>query len=229
MMAWERGRIDYRCLLKERTHIHPLSSNVFCGDQYSFSLPCASNQTRPSARRSSTTVCALAPTSSPVIHLHVFFIAEVRTTQDQALFLVQTIGTKNQMNRLIDDVRSRDFSYHADEKCHLYSDLMTRVGFVKCSTADFERIRDRAFYEECASKHSIDLEAVDRCVARDGGEYGYKLHRESVQCSMFYRFRLNEEIYCIRDKGVWRVYPNGASVDDLANAIERLHNAGTHL
>lgn len=47
---------------------------------------------------------------------------------------------------------------------------MTRVGFVECLTADFERIPDRAFYEECASRHFIDLEAVDRCVARDGGE-----------------------------------------------------------
>lgn len=51
---------------RSRLHIflskgsHPLSSNRFCGDQYSFSSPCASNQTRPSARRSSTTVCALA-------------------------------------------------------------------------------------------------------------------------------------------------------------------------
>lgn len=145
---------------------------------------------------------------------------------------------------------------------------MTRVGFVECLTADFERIPDRAFYEECASKHSIDLEAVDRCVARDGGEYGYKLLRESVQRSIdvserslpsvvaddnslcyyclfiMYKLtslaekvgarisgtiRLNEEIYCIRDKGVWRDCPNGASVDDLVNAIEQLHNAGTDL
>lgn len=144
---------------------------------------------------------------------------------------------------------------------------MTRIGFVECLTADFERIPDRTFYEDCAAKHSIDLQVVDRCVARDGGEYGYKLLRESVrrsidvsetrlpsvvadESSLFYFFfiylfiiynltplaekvgarisgtiRLNEEIYCIRDKGVWRDCPNGAGVDDLVNAIEQLHNA----
>lgn len=39
--------------------------------------------------------------------------------------------------------------------------------------------------------------------------------------------RLNEEIYCIRDKGRWIDCPNGASVDNLVGAIEELHNATT--
>lgn len=37
---------------------HQLSSNNSCGDQYSFSRPCASTHTTPSATRSSMTVCA---------------------------------------------------------------------------------------------------------------------------------------------------------------------------
>lgn len=39
--------------------------------------------------------------------------------------------------------------------------------------------------------------------------------------------RLNEEIYCIRDHGRWIDCPNGAGVDDLVDAIEKLHNAAT--
>jgi hypothetical protein len=39
--------------------------------------------------------------------------------------------------------------------------------------------------------------------------------------------RLNEKIYCVRDKGQWENCPNGAGVDDLVDAIEKLHNAAT--
>lgn len=109
-------------------------------------------------------------------------------------------------------------------------DPWTTLRFVECLTNEFERIPDRAFYEECSSKHSIDLEAVDRCAARDGGAYGLKLLRESAQhtIDMGVRIsgtvRLNEEIYCIRDKGKWTNCPNGAGVDDLVDAIEQLRN-----
>ncbi|KAF2970822.1 hypothetical protein GQX73_g2836 [Xylaria multiplex] len=112
-----------------------------------------------------------------------------------------------------------------------YPDPRTLVGFVECLTADFERIPDRAFYEACASEHDVDLKAIDQCTSRDGGAYGRKLLRESVQHTkdvgvrISGTVRLNEEIYCIRDQGRWIDCPNGAGVDDLVGAIEELHNA----
>ncbi|KAI1185726.1 hypothetical protein F5B17DRAFT_445491 [Nemania serpens] len=115
----------------------------------------------------------------------------------------------------------------------LYPDPRTLVGFVECLTADFERIPDRAFYEACASENSVDLRSIDQCTAKDDGEYGRKLLLESVQHTkdvgvrISGTVRLNEEIYCIRDKGRWIDCPNGASVDNLVGAIEELHNATT--
>jgi hypothetical protein len=66
----------------------------------------------------------------------------------------------------------------------LYSDPRTSLGFVECLTTEFERIPDRALYEACASKHSIDLKAIDHCATRNEGAYGFKLLRESVQRSI---------------------------------------------
>lgn len=62
-----------------------------------------------------------------------------------------------------------------------HPDPRTNVGFVECLTHEFERIPERAHYEACASKFSIDLEAVDHCATRDEGAYGFKLLRESAQ------------------------------------------------
>ncbi|KAI1163016.1 hypothetical protein F5B18DRAFT_354251 [Nemania serpens] len=113
----------------------------------------------------------------------------------------------------------------------LYPDPRTLVGFVECLTADFERIPDRDFYEACASENSVDLRTIDQCTAKDDGAYGRKLLLESVQHTkdvgvrISGTVRLNEEIYCIRDKGQWVDCPNGASVDNLVSAIEELHNA----
>lgn len=39
--------------------------------------------------------------------------------------------------------------------------------------------------------------------------------------------RLNEKVYCVRDGGQWENCPNGAGVDDLVDAIEKLHNTAT--
>lgn len=37
--------------------------------------------------------------------------------------------------------------------------------------------------------------------------------------------RLNEKIYCIRDKDHWASCPIGARVEDLVDEIEKLYNA----
>lgn len=62
-----------------------------------------------------------------------------------------------------------------------HSDSRSLVGFLECLTSEYQRIPERAHYEACAAKHSIDLEKVDQCAARDGGEYALELLRRSAQ------------------------------------------------
>jgi hypothetical protein len=62
-----------------------------------------------------------------------------------------------------------------------HRDSRSLVGFIECLTRDFQRIPERAHYEVCAAHNSIDLEKVDRCVARDGGEHALELLRQSAQ------------------------------------------------
>ncbi|KAH6645351.1 hypothetical protein BKA67DRAFT_584833 [Truncatella angustata] len=114
-----------------------------------------------------------------------------------------------------------------------HPDSRTYIGFIECLTHEYERIPERAHYEVCASKFSVDLEAVDQCATRDGGAYGFKLLRESAQHTIDAgvrisgTVRLNEKIYCIRDGDNWTDCPNGPSVDNLVDAIEHFHNATT--
>ncbi|KAG6358556.1 hypothetical protein INS49_012073 [Diaporthe citri] len=116
-----------------------------------------------------------------------------------------------------------------------HRDSRSLVGFLECLTNEYQRIPERAHYEACAAKNSIDLEKVDQCAARDGGAYAYELLRKSAQRTIDAgvhisgTIRLNEKVYCIRDgdNDTWLECPNGPGVDELVDAIERLYNATT--
>lgn len=62
-----------------------------------------------------------------------------------------------------------------------HPDSRSLVGFLECLTHEYQRIPERAHYEACAAKNHIDLEKVDQCAARDGGEYALELLRKSAQ------------------------------------------------
>lgn len=62
-----------------------------------------------------------------------------------------------------------------------HPDSRSLVGYIECLTHEYQRIPERAHYEACAAKNSIDLEKVDQCVARDGGAYALELLRKSAQ------------------------------------------------
>lgn len=62
-----------------------------------------------------------------------------------------------------------------------HSDSRSLVGYVECLTHEYQRIPERAHYEACAAKNSIDLEKVDKCTAKNGGAYALELLRKSAQ------------------------------------------------
>jgi hypothetical protein len=37
--------------------------------------------------------------------------------------------------------------------------------------------------------------------------------------------RLDQQIYCVRDGGEWKECPNGAGVNDLVIAVEKLYKS----
>lgn len=66
----------------------------------------------------------------------------------------------------------------------LYSDPRISLGFVECLTSEYERIPDPTLYAACASKHSVDFEAIDHCAFKNEGAYGRELLRESIHHSI---------------------------------------------
>lgn len=112
---------------------------------------------------------------------------------------------------------------------HHYPDPKTYLGFVMCLERDYKLIPQRELIEDCALEHAVDFELLNDCATKDDGAFGISLLRNSVKrtsdagviksCTV----RLDEQIYCIRDDGEWKDCPNGAGVNDLVIAVEKLY------
>jgi len=113
---------------------------------------------------------------------------------------------------------------------HLYPDPKIYLGFVMCLTRDYEEIPQKSLVEDCSLEHGIDFSKLNECASSDDG-LGMGMLRDSVlrstdagvttSCTV----RVNEEIYCIRDGGEWKECKNGAGVNDLVIAIEKLYSS----
>lgn len=65
----------------------------------------------------------------------------------------------------------------------LYPEPKIYLGFVMCLTNDYESIPQRGLVEDCALEHAVDFHALNECAARDDGEYGLELLRNSTRRS----------------------------------------------
>jgi hypothetical protein len=113
----------------------------------------------------------------------------------------------------------------------MYPDPKINLGFIMCLTKDYSHIPERTLVEDCALEHAIDFQALNECATRDDGAHGMDLLRKSVKRSqdvgatISCTIRLDEQVYCIRDGGKWQDCPNGAGVNDLIVAIEKLRRS----
>lgn len=118
------------------------------------------------------------------------------------------------------------------------------LGFSNCLMASYERIPERDLVENCALEHGIDFDALNQCASRqeddddedrdgndDDGLSGLALLRKSARHSATLGIgtsctvRLDEEVWCVRDGGVWRDCARdgkGSEVPVLVEEIDRL-------
>jgi hypothetical protein len=94
------------------------------------------------------------------------------------------------------------------------------LGFANCLINSYQRIPERALVEQCALEHGIDFDALNHCASqqeddpdRSHGEPPLSgiallrksaLHNERLNISTSCTVRLDEEIWCVRDGGVWK-------------------------
>ena len=113
----------------------------------------------------------------------------------------------------------------------LYPDPKIYLGFTMCLTRDYKDIPDKSLMSDCALEHGIDFEKLSECAEEDNGAKGVGLLRDSVRRSTeagvtkSCTVRLDDEVYCVRDGGVWQDCPSGAGVNDLVLAIEKKYRA----
>ncbi|KAF4449916.1 hypothetical protein F53441_6835 [Fusarium austroafricanum] len=110
----------------------------------------------------------------------------------------------------------------------LYPEPKINLGFIMCLSRDYDDIPERSLIEDCALEFAIDFQRLNDCAVKDDGAYGLSLLRNSIKrtadagVTKSLTIRLDDKIYCIRDSGEWTDCPNGAGVNDLIIAIEKL-------
>lgn len=132
---------------------------------------------------------------------------------------------------------------HGPEECmgniielcaaRLHPDPKIYLGFTMCLSRDYHDIPQQSLVEDCALEHGIDAKELNDCAVEDNGGTAIGMLRDSVRRSIdagvtkSCTVRLNEEIYCIRDDGEWKDCPNGAGVNDLVIAVEKLYRSSS--
>ncbi|KAI6759542.1 hypothetical protein HG530_010222 [Fusarium avenaceum] len=110
----------------------------------------------------------------------------------------------------------------------LYPNPKINLGFIMCLSRDYQDIPERSLVEDCALESAIDFQQLNDCAVKEDGAWGVGLLRDSIKrtseagVTKSATIRLDNKIYCIRDGGEWSDCPNGAGVNDLLIAIEKL-------
>lgn len=108
---------------------------------------------------------------------------------------------------------------------HLYPDPKIYLGFTMCLSNSFSEIPSHDLVQECALEHGIDFSRLNQCLSADDGAYGAGLLRKSIQRSAAKNvtksctIRVDDQIFCIRDGGVWKDCDHGSDPTSLTDEI----------
>ena len=109
---------------------------------------------------------------------------------------------------------------------HLYPSALLSLGFTNCMVANYEKIPERDYVEQCALEHGLDFGKINDCISDEGEGIG--LLRDSVErtieagvkksCTV----RVAGKEWCVIDGGKWKGCKEGrAGVSDLITEINR--------
>ncbi|KAI9683601.1 MAG: hypothetical protein M1829_004905 [Trizodia sp. TS-e1964] len=109
----------------------------------------------------------------------------------------------------------------------LYPDPKIYLGFAMCLSLKYQEIAERHLVEGCANEHGLDFARLNHCTSRDDG-YGLSLLRNSTDRSSQLgvkkscTIRLDNQVRCVLDGGVWKDCDGGHEVEDLVRDVRRL-------
>ncbi|EAW14429.1 GILT family protein [Aspergillus clavatus NRRL 1] len=113
------------------------------------------------------------------------------------------------------------------------------LGFANCLVSSYERIPERSFVEQCALEHGIDFDALNECASQqddDPGHDGFDkdplsgiallrksaLYSESLGIKTSCTVRLDEQVWCVRDDGVWKDCAKGGEGSQVSVFVEEI-------
>lgn len=107
----------------------------------------------------------------------------------------------------------------------LYPDPKIYLGFANCMTMKYSLIPQKELIQDCALEHGVDFDKLNDCASDEG--LGVDLLRNSVarsananvtkSCTV----RINGNIRCIRDGGLWKDCDGGSTPEDLIRDIKK--------
>ncbi|KAI9836655.1 MAG: hypothetical protein M1819_001289 [Sarea resinae] len=111
----------------------------------------------------------------------------------------------------------------------IYPDPKYYLGFTMCLSNEYARIPGRDLVSDCALEHGMSFAELNECASADSGAQGVDLLRKSVERSQeagvkkSCTVRLDGEVRCVRDGGVWYDCEGGEEWGDLVKDVERLY------
>lgn len=132
--------------------------------------------------------------------------------------------------------QSLPYPPEGDEATPIRMPTIRSLGFANCLISSYHDIPDRWLVQRCALQHGIDFNALNECASRqeddpsNGEVSGLALLRESAQHSASLgvktscTVRLDEEVWCVRDGGVWKDCAKdgeGSKVSVLVDEIKK--------
>ncbi|KAF9889569.1 hypothetical protein FE257_007279 [Aspergillus nanangensis] len=134
---------------------------------------------------------------------------------------------------------AQSLPFHPDEDpdSTIRMPTIRSLGFANCLIGSYERIPDRTLVEDCALKHGIDFEALNECASRQEDDPDRPdlsgpallrksaLYNEQLGVKTSCTLRLDEEVWCVRDGGVWKDCAKGgegSKVEALVDEVKKL-------
>ncbi|KAH1499475.1 hypothetical protein KXW60_007647 [Aspergillus fumigatus] len=116
------------------------------------------------------------------------------------------------------------------------------LGFANCLISSYEKIPERSFVEQCALEHGIDFDALNECASQQNDDPGHHggdkdpldgiallrksaLYSEALGVRTSCTVRLDEQVWCVRDDGLWKDCAQGgrgSQISVLVEEIERI-------
>jgi hypothetical protein len=117
------------------------------------------------------------------------------------------------------------------------------LGFANCMVKSYPKIPKRSLVESCALEHGISFDALNQCASRQDDEANDSvlskevsdgpsgiallrksvIHSEALGVKTSCTVRLDEQVWCVRDGGVWKDCAKGGGASQVGTLVEEVN------